>query len=75
MNLLGFRRGVGSYEAKERLTVSKVLEGAMRHHAWVSEHRHAEPASPVTLGWMQFTFILIVIAAVLLLTGAVVLPF
>jgi hypothetical protein len=47
----------------------------MRHHAWVSERRHTESAPPVTLGWMQFTLILIVIAAVLLLTGAVVMPF
>lgn len=47
----------------------------MRHHAFVSEHRHAEPVRPVTLGWMQFTLILIVIAAVLLLTGAILQPF
>jgi hypothetical protein len=47
----------------------------MRHHAWVSEHRHAIPKPPLTLGWTQFALILIVIAAVLLLTGAVVLPF
>lgn len=43
----------------------------MRHHAWVSERRH-EPSAPVTIGWTQFTLILIVIAAVILLTGAVV---
>lgn len=47
----------------------------MRHHAFVSEHRHVKAARPVTLGWMQFTLILIVIAAVLLLTGATLQPF
>jgi len=46
----------------------------MRHHAQVSEHRHILPAPIATLGWTQFTIILIVIAAVLLLTGAVVWP-
>jgi hypothetical protein len=58
----------------QRWAVSNVLEAAMRHHQWVSEHRHAAPAPVVTLGWTQFTLILIIIAAVLLLTGAVVLP-
>lgn len=46
----------------------------MRHHVWVSERRHPL-TPPFTLGWTQFAIILIVIAAVLLLTGALVLPF
>jgi hypothetical protein len=47
----------------------------MRHHQWVSIHRPAALAPMTTLGWTQFTIILIVIAAVLLLTGAVVWPY
>lgn len=62
-------------EAIRRPAVSNVLEGAMRHHAWVSERRHPLLAPPFTLGWTQFGIILLVIAAVIVLTGVVVLPF
>lgn len=47
----------------------------MRHHQWVSIRRHPTLAPVTTLGWTQFTIVLIVIAAVLLLTGALVWPY
>lgn len=48
----------------------------MRHHQWTAEIRHAspEPKPLTTLGWMQFAIVAGVIAAVLLLTGVVILP-
>lgn len=48
----------------------------MRHHQWVSDLRHAptQPRPLATLGWTQFVIVGIVIVAVLVLTGALILP-
>ena len=47
----------------------------MRHPAWVSGRRHGMLNPPFKLGWTEFAIILIVIVAVVFLTGALVLPF
>jgi hypothetical protein len=48
----------------------------MRHHQWVSDVHQAHPGpGPIaTLGWTQFTIVAVIIAAVLLLAGAVIWP-